>query len=277
MALHSLIRAVGAAGCSSGQLLGASTGGLIAGRAVATALLPAATSAFSTFTGGNPAEEMKPPSHGAAVLLINGGTKSAALLSYWMHHDHGQKLWPLFVRYGQRNSFEEESAARAVCRHFGLDLVKIDAGLLGDQLPVLQAPRTRDGGLPLHDPLLVTLGAAYGAEVGASHQVMCVSREDLTSGAAGMRHADNLLQLLEPPQRLLAPLAGLTRAGVIRMGQQVGAPWHLTYSCTEGSKGSSAGLAPGVPARQCGKCQHCRARQAAFAAAGVKDTSVYAS
>ena len=42
-----------------------------------------------------------------------------------------------FIRYGQRNSFEQEAAARAVSRHFGLALARIDAGFLGDQLKAL--------------------------------------------------------------------------------------------------------------------------------------------
>lgn len=187
------------------------------------------------------------------------------------------------------------------------------------------------------------------------HQVLCLSREDLSSGAAALRHAQDLLHLIDPPQSLLAPLvgascvapwsmllrplygttrftcccpplcqAGMTRGGVIQLGQQVGpargrvprllccplavrcrgsvpcaqhgclcaltrhclacracspqagAPWHLTYSCTEGSKGGGSQLPPGVPGVHCGKCEHCQDRQAAFAAARVQDTAVYA-
>ena len=44
------------------------------------------------------------------MVLVSGGVESAALLSYWAHWDHGQRLLPLFVDYGQKNARAEEAA-----------------------------------------------------------------------------------------------------------------------------------------------------------------------
>eukprot|EP00887_Chlorella_sp_A99_P000152 scaffold16.g152.t1 len=184
-----------------------------------------------------------------------------------------------FVRYGQANVAEEEAASRAVCRHLGLELATLDAGLVGDDLRTMRGPRRASEGMPHHDLLLLSLGASYGAEVGASQQVLCVSRDDLIGGSASVafvRHAAALLQMLDPPMRLLTPLAGLSRAGIVRIGQQVSTPWALTYSCIEPSPGSRGAGGAGAPDAHCGHCAHCRARQAAFAEAGVADGAAYA-
>jgi 7-cyano-7-deazaguanine synthase len=56
------------------------------------------------------------------------------------------------------------------------------------------------------------------------------------------------------------PLLSLRKRQVVRLGQQVGAPWHLTHSCQRGGGGEP-----------CGACASCEARAAAFEAAGVED------
>ena len=63
--------------------------------------------------------------------------------------------------------------------------------------------------------------------------------------------------------RLISPLQWSNKAEVIRMGTQLGAPYHLTMSCYNGAE----------PA--CGTCPTCRSRRDAFRANGLEDPIAY--
>lgn len=69
---------------------------------------------------------------------------------------------------------------------------------------------------------------------------------------------------LDFPLRLLRPLAGMTKAEVIRSGRDL--PLELTLSCAESRDGVHCGI--------CGKCKE---RIDAFAASGVPDPTAYAA
>lgn len=63
------------------------------------------------------------------------------------------------------------------------------------------------------------------------------------------------------------PLAGQTKAQVVRRGAAAGLKLELTFSC----------LAPEAGHRHCGACNKCAERKRGFAAAGVADPTEYAS
>lgn len=64
--------------------------------------------------------------------------------------------------------------------------------------------------------------------------------------------------------RLYTPLEWSDKAAIIRQGEELGVDWANTWSCYAGGE------------QHCGECPTCRARRAGFAAAGVKDPTVYA-
>ena len=63
---------------------------------------------------------------------------------------------------------------------------------------------------------------------------------------------------------IATPLAGMTKADVIRLGAALGVPFELTISCMNPAGGG-----------HCGACSKCRERRQAFAAAGVPDPAPY--
>jgi 7-cyano-7-deazaguanine synthase len=64
---------------------------------------------------------------------------------------------------------------------------------------------------------------------------------------------------------IAAPFAGLHKSDVIRLGQGVGVPLHLTLSCMNPRN-----------SMHCGECSKCRERRDAFSEADVVDTTRYA-
>jgi 7-cyano-7-deazaguanine synthase len=63
-----------------------------------------------------------------------------------------------------------------------------------------------------------------------------------------------------------APLAGMHKEDVVRLGASLGVPFDLTLSCMNPSGG-----------RHCGLCSKCRERRDAFDAADVADPTPYAA
>jgi 7-cyano-7-deazaguanine synthase len=61
--------------------------------------------------------------------------------------------------------------------------------------------------------------------------------------------------------RIWAPLQQLTKAGIIRLGRELGVDYGLTHSCYD----------PGPGGRPCGACDSCRLRARGFAEAGLPD------
>ena len=62
-----------------------------------------------------------------------------------------------------------------------------------------------------------------------------------------------------------APLVTLTKAGIIRLGGDLGVDYSLTVSCYQADE----------EGRACGRCDSCRLRREGFAAAGVPDPTRY--
>jgi len=69
---------------------------------------------------------------------------------------------------------------------------------------------------------------------------------------------------LAAPVEIAAPFAELHKEDVVKLGAQLGVPFELTLSCMNPS-GTT----------HCGLCSKCRERRDAFAAAKIKDPTVY--
>jgi 7-cyano-7-deazaguanine synthase len=62
--------------------------------------------------------------------------------------------------------------------------------------------------------------------------------------------------------RIQAPLLRLSKERIVRLGDRLGVPWGLTWSCYAG------GPTP------CGRCDACRLRALGFRSAGLRDPAV---
>jgi 7-cyano-7-deazaguanine synthase len=64
---------------------------------------------------------------------------------------------------------------------------------------------------------------------------------------------------------IVTPLIAMRKTGIIRLGLELSAPLHLTWSCYSGEE------------QACGVCDSCLLRLRAFQEAGVEDAIPYAS
>jgi len=65
------------------------------------------------------------------------------------------------------------------------------------------------------------------------------------------------------PIRISTPVITMTKADIVRKGEELGVPWKLTWSCYLGGE------------RACGACDSCQLRLKGFQEAGVKDPLPY--
>lgn len=229
------------------------------------------------------------PAPRPAVLLLSGGLDSATVLAHAVRE--GYAVHALSVRYGQRHEQEVEAARRLAARYGAVEhrVAEIDLRLFGGSALTSDAPVPKDrdpaamgSGIPVtyvpaRNTIFLSYALAYAEVIGATDLFIGVNALDY-SGYPDCRPAfieaferlANLATRLgtegERPIRVHAPLQQLTKAGIIRLGLQLGVDYALTTSCYD----------PDAAGTACGRCDACRLRLRGFAEAGVADPAAYA-
>ena len=218
-----------------------------------------------------------------AVVLLSGGMDSAVCLR--VAQRDGFEPWTLSFDYGQRHR-AELAAARAVAAACGvpaarrrvLRLSRAFAGsaLTGDGPVALDRAPTEIGAdvpatyVPARNIVFLSLATALAEPLGARDLFIGVNTLDY-SGYPDCRPA--FIAAFTEAVRLgtvggvhiHTPLAELDKAGIVRLGHTLEAPFAQTLSCYLGSR----------PA--CGRCDACQLRRRGFAAAGCVDPIPYAT
>ena len=219
-----------------------------------------------------------------AVILLSGGLDSTTTAA--IARQQGFALHALSVDYGQRHRLELEAARRVaqafeVVRHVVLtvDLTPLGGSALTDAIDV---PKDRPAeemahGIPVtyvpaRNTVLLSLALAYAETVGAADIFIGVNAVDY-SGYPDCRpeyivaftQMANLATKASVEGRLQytihAPLAGWTKAEIIRRGMELGVDYGLTHSCYD----------PGPTGAACGRCDSCLLRWKGFEEAGFED------
>ena len=196
---------------------------------------------------------------------------------------HGQALVALTFDYGQRHRIEIDRAS-AVAGRYGAEwlCVELDASRWGGSaLTDASVPVPVDGveenAIPVtYVParnlifLAVAMGVAEARDADAVY--LGVNALDY-SGYPDCRpeFIDSFRQTAAlalkrgvegRPVDIRTPLIDLSKADIVRLGVDVGAPLELTWSCYLGGD------------RPCGECDACRLRAKGFAEAGVDDPAL---
>lgn len=232
-----------------------------------------------------------------AYVLLSGGIDSTTCL-YLAEKQYGEAVG-LSVFYGQRHR-KEIDHARASCDKIGAEHAVLDISavmprtmLTDREAAIPEVSYAEISGVsptyvPFRNGLLLSAATAHvvGEREAAKKKQIA---EDATSimlewGLYFGAHAEDAQNWAYPdctPEfigamanaiyigtyrevRLHTPLEWLDKAAIIRLGQELGVDWSLTWSCYAGGE------------HHCGVCPTCRARRRGFEDAGVKDPTVYA-
>jgi len=218
-----------------------------------------------------------------AVVLLSGGLDSTTAAA--MARREGWELYALTLRYGQVHSAELEAARRVaaslgVVRHvelavdlaaFGGSSLVGDGAIPKDQLGTTGVPSTY---VPARNTVFLSLALAWAEVLGAERIVIGVNALDY-SGYPDCRPEfiaafEYLASLATKagvdgrPLRLYTPLQHLTKAGIVRLGVELGVDFSLTHSCYD----------PDTTGRPCGHCDSCLLRARGFADAGIVDPAL---
>jgi 7-cyano-7-deazaguanine synthase len=223
-----------------------------------------------------------------AVVLLSGGLDSATTAA--IARAEGFRLFALSIDYGQRHRFELEAASR-VANALGVERhVIATVGLnqfVGSALTAdIAVPLDRDDeeisyGIPVtyvpaRNTVFLALALGYAETVGAADLFIGVNAVDYSGYPdcrpefiAAFENLANLATKAGVEQtikfRIHTPLVHMTKAQIIRRGNELGVNYALTHSC----------YAPNEAGVACGRCDACRLRLKGFAEAGLADPIAY--
>ncbi len=215
-----------------------------------------------------------------AVCLLSGGLDSATVLG--VARRDGYECYALSFDYGQRHRVELESAAR-VAKHFGAHehrVAKIDLRMFGASALTADIDVPKDGvqvGIPItyvpaRNTIFLSFAMAWAEVLESSDIFIGVNAIDYSGYPdcrpefiAAFEQMANLATKAavegRTHLRIHTPLAALNKAGIVRLGIDVGLDFGLTHSCYD----------PGENGRACGHCDSCVLRRKGFEEAGVDD------
>lgn len=220
-----------------------------------------------------------------AVVCLSGGMDSSVCAAL-AARDYD--AYAVHFSYGQRTEAREMQAAKAVAAalgirevmHLHMDLFrKIGGSALTDPniaVPDAPAEEAQIGAevpvtyVPFRNAHFLSAAVSW-AEVLGAKKIFIGAVEQDSSGYPDCRPAyyEAFNQLIrtgtkEGDIEVVTPLIALRKTEIIRLGLELGAPFHLTWSCYSGEE-----LA-------CGVCDSCVLRLRAFREAGSVDPIPYA-
>ena len=222
-----------------------------------------------------------------AVILLSGGLDSSTVL-YQAKAD-GCQCYAISFDYQQRHRRELNSALMlantvGVIEHqvVNFDLRQWGGSALTDDK--INLPQERSLAemadhipityVPARNTIFLSFALGYAEAIAAERVYIGVNALDY-SGYPDCR--PDYIQAIQEvfrlgtkqgrsgePIKIIAPLIDLKKTEIIQLGNQLGVPWHLTWSCYAGNDIA------------CGVCDSCQLRLAAFAELGLNDPVLYA-
>jgi 7-cyano-7-deazaguanine synthase len=217
-----------------------------------------------------------------AVVLVSGGMDScvcAALAA------RDYRVAAVHISYSQRTEERERRSFSTICDHLGIRdrlLVRNEAlrAIGGSALtdPNIAVPESHAIGhdipvtyVPFRNAHFLSVAVSW-AEVLDAERVYIGAVEQDSSGYPDCRPAyyQAFNQVVKTGTKagrieIVTPLIAMRKAGIVRLGLELNAPFDLTWSCY--SREDSA----------CGSCDSCVLRLRAFREAGAVDPIPYAA
>jgi 7-cyano-7-deazaguanine synthase len=216
-------------------------------------------------------------------VLVSGGLDSATVLA--MAVRDGWRCHALTIDYGQRHRAEVDAAANVAHalgavehRVVPLDLRVFGGSALTDSsidLPMAPTTGIPVTYVPARNTIFLSLALAY-AEVRDADAIFTGANAVDYSGypdcrpefIAAFEQVANVATkraVLGRPVEIRAPIVHMSKAQIVRTGQDLGVDFALTVSCYDADG----------EGRACGGCESCRLRREGFTAAGMHDPTRY--
>ena len=220
-----------------------------------------------------------------AIVLLSGGLDSATCLSIAVNKFGKSDVAALSIFYRQKHE-RELQAARAVADFYGVTHYELDLSgvfkesncplIVGSRRKIEHksyAEQVKSGKastcVPFRNGLMLSAAASFAGSIfeNDSVEIYIGAHAD---DAAGNAYADcraDFIRTLDVAINigtygeihLVAPFVDKSKADIVKIGLELGTPYHLTWSCYEGGD------------KPCGQCATCLDRAKAFELNGVAD------
>lgn len=227
-----------------------------------------------------------------AVVLLSGGLDSTTCLAMAVDKSGAANVTALTVSYGQRHAKELEAARNVAdfykVKHYELDAAEIfrhshsalletskeslEQSSYAEQIAKNHSPKVATY-VPFRNGLMLSMAASFADGLYDNDFVELYIGVHADDNATGHAYADCSAKFVASMSaairigtyekiHIVAPFLCQKKSDVVKVGLELGAPYHLTWSCYE--RGD-------VP---CGHCATCIDRAQAFALNGVKDPAL---
>lgn len=220
------------------------------------------------------------PSKEKAISVLSGGLDSTVATTYFKDK---YEIHALTFDYGQRSAKREIEVSRIIAQELKIDHSILNLKWLGElgksaltdkdqQIPqpkkkhlddkVLGDQSARKVWVPGRNVVFTAIATAFAEAEDASKIIVGWDLEEATT------FPDNSREFLEAFNQTLkiatwegvqieAPLIDFSKRDIVLLGEKIGAPLQMTYSCYMGEK------------YHCGTCESCMRRKRAFEAANI--------
>jgi 7-cyano-7-deazaguanine synthase len=217
-----------------------------------------------------------------AVVLVSGGMDSCVTAAIASKQ---YEMAFLHLNYGQRTEERELKAFNELANFYGVKrrlVVNVEhlkqiggSSLTDNTIEVSQADLHRQGiptsYVPFRNANILSIAVSWAEVIGATKIFIGAVEED-SSGYPDCRKEfyeafNRVIEIGTKPQthiEVVTPVILLKKFEIVRMGVELKAPFHLTWSCYK--KEDVA----------CGECDSCALRLRGFQQAGVEDPIPYA-
>ncbi|MCK4359691.1 MAG: 7-cyano-7-deazaguanine synthase QueC [Candidatus Cloacimonetes bacterium] len=216
-----------------------------------------------------------------AIILLSGGIDSCVTTAI---ANRNYRLCLLHINYKQRTAKREEKAFNEIAKYYNVTdklsaiwriehFMKIGGSSLIDRslnvpnIPSIEIPNTY---VPFRNANLLAIAVSW-AEVINAKKIFIGAMEEDSSGYPDCRESffnayNKMIKFGTKPETditIETPILHKSKTAVVKIGYDLNAPLHLTWSCYQNSKIA------------CGVCESCRLRIKAFKEAGFKDPIPY--
>ncbi|MHB8566701.1 MAG: 7-cyano-7-deazaguanine synthase [Nitrososphaerales archaeon] len=205
----------------------------------------------------------------SSMVMFSGGIDSSVAL-FWALRK--MPVQPITFDYFRRSS-REATAASLMLDHLGLKAIKIGLPFLkevDDTRRMSRNPKLKPAPsayVPCRNAILYGIAAYYAEVMDYKYIIGGHNKDDARSFPDASARFFDLFNKMTTmglytryrTSRILLPLSRLGKAGVIRLGKELGVPFELTWSCYF------------QKAKPCEVCPACRQRRKAFMEARFVD------